>query len=72
MTLPLATFEKILKESGKDIRVSKKAAEEMIKVVEEVSRQLAGDALELARHANRKTILEQDVELAYKKRRVSL
>lgn len=71
MPLPLATFEKILKESGKDIRVSKRAAEEFIKVVEEISRQLAADALELAKHANRKTILEQDIELAYKKRRIA-
>jgi len=70
MALPLATFEKILKEAGKDIRVSKHAAEEMTKVIEEISRQIAADALELARHANRKTILEQDVELAYKKRRM--
>jgi histone H3/H4 len=35
----------------------------------ELSKQIAADAVELAEHANRKTILEQDVKLAYKKMR---
>ena len=69
MTLPLATFEKILKESSKNIRVSDAATKEFVKVIEEVSKHIASDASELARHANRKTILSDDISLAYKKRR---
>lgn len=65
--LPFATFERILKESKKGIRVSDRATEEFLFVINEISRQIAADAVELAEHANRKTILEQDVKLAYKK-----
>lgn len=67
--LHFATFERILKESRKGIRVSDRATEEFIFVMDEISRHIAADAAELAEHANRKTILEQDVKLAYKKSR---
>lgn len=69
MTLPLATFEKILKASSKNIRVSDAATQAFVSVIEDVSKQVAADAAELARHANRKTILADDISLAYKKRR---
>ena len=65
--LNFATFERILKESKKGIRVSDRATEEFIFVVGEICKQIAADAVELAEHANRKTILEQDIRLAYKK-----
>ncbi|MFQ5648240.1 MAG: histone [Candidatus Aenigmatarchaeota archaeon] len=67
--LPKATFEKILKEAGKNIRVSDGAALEFVEVVGDISRDLARDAAELARHANRKTILASDIKLAAKRRR---
>ena len=65
--IPFATFERILKESKKGIRVSDKATKEFIFVINELSKHIAADALELAEHANRKTILEHDIKLAYKK-----
>lgn len=67
MPLSKSPFEKILKESDKDIRVSSSAAKALSKLAEEFSRTIASDAAELARHARRKTILDQDVILAKKK-----
>ncbi len=69
MALPLATFEKILQASSKNIRVSDTATAEFVEVIEGIAKQLAADAAELARHANRKTIVAEDIALAYKKRR---
>jgi histone H3/H4 len=66
--LAFATFEKILKESDKNIRVSDGATDAFIEAVAEISRQMAKDSAELARHAGRKTILETDVKLANKRR----
>lgn len=66
--LPKAPFEKILKDSAKNIRVSDSAARAMVDVIEEVSKGIASDAAELARHAKRKTIVEADVKLASKRR----
>lgn len=65
--LAKATFEKVLKESSKDIRVSDPAARALAEVIAQISREIAADAAELAKHANRKTILEQDVKLASKR-----
>lgn len=67
--LPKAPFEKILKESAKNIRVSDAAATVMVDVMQELAKELASDAAELAQHANRKTILAGDIKLAHKRRR---
>ena len=67
--LPLFPFEKILKESDANIRVSEGAAREFVVVIGEVAKEIAADSAELARHANRRTILESDVKLAAKRRR---
>jgi histone H3/H4 len=67
--LPLFPFEKILKESDPNIRVSESAAREFVLVVGELAKEMAGDAAELARHANRKTILASDIKLAAKRKR---
>ena len=66
--MPLAPFEKILKESGKNIRVSESATKEFVKVVEEISRGIGSEAAVLARHASRKTILDTDIQLASKRK----
>lgn len=66
--LAFATFEKVLKESDKNIRVSDDATNAFIEVILNVSRQLAKDSAELARHTGRRTILKSDVVLANKKR----
>ncbi|MBL7206245.1 MAG: NFYB/HAP3 family transcription factor subunit [Candidatus Aenigmarchaeota archaeon] len=65
--IPLATFERILKETSNNIRVSEGATKEFTLAVGEISKELAADAEELARHAGRRTILDSDVKLAYKK-----
>ena len=65
--LPKAPFEKILKESAKNIRVSDSAAEALAEAARELSKEIAADAAELAKHAQRKTILKEDVKLARKR-----
>lgn len=61
--LPLAPFERILKDSGAK-RVSKSAMKEFAMVVEEVADKIAIDATKLAKHAGRKTVTAEDVRLA--------
>jgi histone H3/H4 len=67
--LPLAPFEKILKESKKGIRVSDTATKEFVELINEISKAFAADAAELAEHAGRRTILDSDVKLAGKRKR---
>lgn len=66
MTFPLAPFERILKKAGAK-RVSKAAMEEFAKVMEDKLLQVATEAVTLAKHAGRKTILGEDIRLAKKK-----
>ena len=56
-------FERILKKAGAK-RVSEDALEEMAKVLEEKLMKIAKDSATLAKHAGRKTILEEDVRIA--------
>lgn len=65
--LPLAPFERILRESGKDIRVSLDSAQELSKVMGELASEIAEEACLLARHAGRKTVKAPDVEMAFKR-----
>ncbi|MBN2043294.1 MAG: NFYB/HAP3 family transcription factor subunit [Candidatus Aenigmarchaeota archaeon] len=61
--LPIAPFEKILKDAGAK-RVSKPAAKEFALVIEEIADKIAADATKLSKHAGRKTILADDIRLA--------
>ncbi|MCH7940099.1 MAG: NFYB/HAP3 family transcription factor subunit [Candidatus Marinimicrobia bacterium] len=67
--LPKAPFEKILKESSKNIRVSDAAAQALTEFMEELAQEYAKDAADLARHAQRRTILEHDITMAKKRKR---
>ncbi|MBI4181357.1 MAG: NFYB/HAP3 family transcription factor subunit [Candidatus Aenigmarchaeota archaeon] len=67
--LPKAPFEKILKEAAKNIRVSDAAAFALAELAEQIAREIAADAADIAKHANRKTVLAGDVTLAHKMRR---
>ena len=67
--LPLAPFEKIMKESRKGIRVSDGATKEFVFLINEIAKEIAQDCAELAEHANRKTILDMDVKLAGKRKK---
>ncbi len=68
--LPHSTFERILRESAKGIRVSDGAAQALIEYIESIAKDVARDAAELARHAGRKTIIDSDVRLAIKRKRI--
>jgi histone H3/H4 len=61
-----AAFERILKKAGAR-RVSDAATEEFAKVVEEKLLQVATEAIALAKHAGRKTVVDEDIRLARKK-----
>ena len=65
--LPLAPFERVLKESGPNIRVSKQSVEAFTDVMEDVSAELASDSYDLAKHAERKTIKASDIKIAWKR-----
>lgn len=66
MMIPLAPLERILKKAGAK-RVSKGALEEFSKVMEEQIFKIATEAAVLAKHAGRKTILDEDVRAARRK-----
>jgi len=66
MDLPLAPFKRILQKAGAK-RVSDEALEELSSAVEEKIYKIAQEAVLLARHAGRKTILPEDVRLAKRK-----
>ena len=63
--IALASVHRIIKKFGAE-RVSDSAAEELRKVLEIVGENVAKQAVELARHAHRKTIKPEDITLASK------
>ncbi|WP_319580671.1 histone [uncultured Methanospirillum sp.] len=64
--LPIAAVIRIAKANGAE-RVGADAAELIAKKAEEFIGQLTRDAEKLASHAGRKTIKEEDIEMAFKK-----
>ena len=63
--LGLAAMYRILK-NAKAQRVSDGAANELRRVAEEIADGIAKNAVEMASHANRKTVKAEDIKLASK------
>jgi histone H3/H4 len=66
MEFPVLPFERMLKKAGAK-RVSYEAAEELSKVMEDKMVKIAEEAAALAKHAGRKTVLAEDIRVAYRK-----
>jgi len=63
--IALASVHRIIKKFGAE-RVSDSAADELRRILEIVGENVARQAVELARHAHRKTIKPEDITLASK------
>ena len=63
--IPLAVAERILRNAGAE-RVSEEAKRVFRDIIEELAEELAKKAVDLARHAKRKTVKPEDVKLAAK------
>ncbi len=63
--LPLAAMEKILKRAGAD-RVGEDAKAELRNMLEEYAMKVATAAASYSKHAGRKTIKAEDIQLAFR------
>ncbi len=61
--IPLAPIDRILHQAGAE-RVSEEAAVALRDFLERLGREVAQEAVEASRHANRKTVTEDDVKFA--------
>lgn len=64
--LRLAPMHRIIKKAGAD-RVSDEAERELREVLDEVGVKIAKDALDFTRHAHRKTVKAEDIQIAVRK-----
>ena len=61
--LPLAPLERLMRKAGAE-RVSEDAVAALREVIEDMAQAVADEALRASRHANRRTIKRDDIELA--------
>ena len=64
--ISLSAAERLLKKAGAE-RVSKKAAEEFISLIEDIALDIGREIVEVAEHTGRKTVKEADVKFVEKK-----
>ena len=64
--LPLLPFERIAKKAGVK-RISKDALEELRDIIEEYGTDLAEHAVKISRHADKRTVMLEDVRFVVKK-----
>jgi histone H3/H4 len=62
--LPRASVDRIIRKAGAE-RVGDKASVALAAALEEIGLEISRIARELSEHANRKTITDKDVKLAY-------
>ena len=63
--LPLLPFERISKKAGAK-RISKDALEELRDIMDELGSEIAEKAVKISRHANRRTVMVEDVRFVMK------
>ncbi len=63
--LGLSSMYRILKKAGAD-RVSDESADELRRLIEDIALEIAKNAVEMSKHAGRKTVKAEDVKLASK------
>ncbi|KXB08655.1 histone [candidate division MSBL1 archaeon SCGC-AAA382N08] len=61
--LPIAAVDRIIRKAGAD-RGSEGAAKELAEILEEKGIEIGSEAANLAEHAGRKTVRDEDVRLA--------
>ncbi|MCJ7609210.1 NFYB/HAP3 family transcription factor subunit [Candidatus Bathyarchaeota archaeon] len=59
-------MHRMIKKGGAD-RVSDEAAKELRKVLEEVGVRISREALDFTKHAHRKTVKAEDIQIAVRK-----
>ena len=63
--LGLSPMNRILKKAGAE-RVSDDSVDELRRIIEEIAMEISKGAVDMAKHAGRKTVKSEDVKLASK------
>ncbi|MBN2150576.1 MAG: histone family protein [Candidatus Lokiarchaeota archaeon] len=63
--IPIAPLDRLIRKANAE-RVSESAAKELGIILEDLGKEIANRANDLAKHANRTTVKDSDIRLAYK------